>query len=238
MRNCFWQLLILFLLFPLLSIAQPTANYWFEGYIYGSVTDNASQRGKFVPVVLALASNPTKYLAISMTDGAGFFSFRGTPIDYKQQYIVTLLYGTKNESYKCLRYDTPPALIGAINSDVKTKIRSDFYTSTNLSLAKQKTGTSFASFLKKQPTLQLKAGIYYIKGKKGVPNIYVNGKRYFSTDFQERLSSLTTDQVESVRVLKLKSPNKFIPGAIDIKLKDGDWIPLNTEHNFVPLPKK
>ena len=157
MRNCFWQLLILFLLFPLLSIAQPTTNYWFEGYIYGSVTDNASQRGKFVPVVLALASNPTKYLAISMTDGAGFFSFRGTPIDYKQQYIVTLLYGTKNESYKCLRYDTPPAL---------------------------------------------------------------------------------TDQVESVRVLKLKSPNKFIPGAIDIKLKDGDWIPLNTEHNFVPLLKK
>lgn len=238
MRNCFWQLLIWILLFPLFGVAQPTTNYWFEGYVYGSATDNASQRGQFVPVVLAQANAPTKYLAISMTDGAGFFSFRGTPIDYKQQYIVTLLYGTKNESYKCLRYDTPPALIGAISSDVKTKIRSDFYTSTNLSLAKQKAGTSFASFLKKQPTLQLKAGVYYIKGKKGVPNIYVNGKRYYSNDFQNLVSELTTDQVESVRVLKLKSPNKFIPGAIEIKLKEGDWVSLNAEHNFVPLPKK
>ena len=68
--------------------------------------------------------------------------------------------------------------------------------------------------------------------------MYVNAKRYYSIDFQYLVSDLTTDQVESVRVLKLKSPNKFIPGAIEIKLKEGGWIPLNAEHNFVPLPKK
>lgn len=238
MQKWFLGLLSLLLLLPLFNVAQPTTNYWFEGYVYGTATDNASQRGQFVPVVLALANSPTKYLAISMTDGAGYFTFRGTAIDYKQQYVVTLLYGTKNETYKCIRYDAPPALIGAISSDVKTKIRTDFYTATSLPLSKQKAGISFAAFLKKQAALQLKAGVYYIKGRKGIPNIYVNGKRYSTGDFQTLLENLTTDQVETARIIKLKSVNKYIPGALDIKLKDGAWIPLNEGHNFVPLPKK
>lgn len=239
MLKCgFRGLLFLLLFFPLTLLAQPTTNYWFQGYVYGTSTTEVSQRGQFVPVVLALATSPSKYIAITMTDGAGFFSFRGTPIDYKKQYVVTLLYGSKNATYKCIRYDAPPALVGEISSDIQTKIRTDFYTATNLPLAKQKTSIALATFLKKQPTLQYKAGVYYMKGRKSTLNIYVNGKRYSQKEFQALQENLTTEQIESIRVIKLKVVNKFTAGALDIRLKEGDWVSLNTQHNFIPLPKK
>ena len=77
-----------------------------------------------------------------------------------------------------------------------------------------------------------------MKGKKGMLSIYVNGKRYTQAEFQTLLDNLLTDQVESARIIKLKVANKFISGALDIKLKEGEWVPLNSQHNFVPLPKK
>lgn len=229
---------LLGLVSPIFSLAQPTTSFWFEGYVYGTDTDQVSQRAQFVPVVLALANSPTKYLAVTMTDGAGFYSFRGTPIDYKQKYLVTLLYGTKNETYQCLSFDVTPSIIGAISSDIKTKIRKDFYTETSLAVSKQKQGTLFSTFLKKQASLQLKGNVYSLKGKKGMLSLFVNGKSYTPSNFQTLLQNLTTDQVESATIIKLKNANKYTPGAIAITLKDGAWVSLNTSHNFVPLPKK
>ena len=115
MCTTYIKILFLLLLFPITNMAQTSPDYWFQGYVYGASTELQSERAQFVPVVLAIANNPSKYIAMTMTDGAGFFSFRGTPIDYKQQYVVTLLYGTKNETYRCLRYDAPPAVLGAIS---------------------------------------------------------------------------------------------------------------------------
>lgn len=219
-------------------VGQPSTNYWYEGYVYGTSTEKVEQRGMFVPVVLSLASAPKQYLAVSMADGAGFFSFRGTAIDIHKQYLVTLLYGTKNESYKCLRFDTAPATSGAVSSDVKTRIRSDFYTVTKIPLTKQKASTTLATILSRQGSLQLKGGVYYFKGKKGVPSIFVNGKRYTPNELQQVANKITVEQIATLQLIRLKTVNKFLPGAIDIKLKEGDWVSLNENHNYVPLSKK
>ena len=232
-------LLFLLPLSPQALYAQPTAAYWFEGYVYGNATDKADQRAANLPVVLALASAPKNYLAITVTDGAGFFSFRGTPIEINKQYLITLLYGgARNESYKALRFDAAPSLKGAIASDIKTRVRSDFYTTTAIPLAKQKGTTLLKTVLAKNPSLQLKGGVYYIKGKKGLPAIFVNGKRYYDKEFLTLLEGLTVDKVASARILRFKVANKFVPGVLDIKLKQGEAVPLNASHNFVPLPKK
>ena len=230
---------LLGLLLPQTLYAQPSTTYWFEGYVYGNATDKAEQRAAYLPVVLALASAPKNYVAITVTDGAGFFSFRGTQIDINKQYILTLLYGgARNENYKCLRFDAAPSLKGAVASDIKTRVRSDFYTTTAIPLAKQKGTTALKTVLGKNPALQLKAGVYYLKGKKGLPAIFVNGKRYYDKEFLTLLEGLTVEQVASARILRFKVANKFVPGVLDIKLKQGESVPLNTSRKFVPLPKK
>ena len=232
-------LAILSFLTTLARAAEPSKSYWFEGYIYGTSTELAEQRARFVPVALSLKSAPKNYLAIAMTDGAGFFRLQGIPIDYQQKYLITLLYGTQNETYQATSFDRAPSKVGPIVSDIKTRVRSNFYTTINLPLNKQKATTTLESFLKKNPNIQVKSGISCLKGRQGFPSIFINGKLYYANEFAKFLQDVTLKDVAAVKIIRFKKPHKMLPGAIDIKLKEGDFVPLNPDKRaLIQLKKK
>ena len=247
MKNRQLYLSVALLIWGLLTLsashlcAQPNTNYWFEGYVYGKATDKIEERAAYVPVLLSLATKPKNYIGIVVTDGAGFFSFKGTPIDIHQQYLITLFYGggAKDEVYQCLRFDTNPSRRGAVYSDIKTSsIRKNLYTPIAIPLAKQKPETLLKTVLDKHPSLQIKKGVYFFKGKTGLPGVFINGIQYPIGVLSNKLQNITVDQVASARILRFKVANKFMPGVVDISLKEGESASPSVNRELGALRKK
>ncbi len=196
--------------------AQESTTYFFMGNIYGGDKQYA-----YLPVYLSYGENPEKIIAVSMSNGQGVISFFGVPIDEHKDYVFTIPFpkGSQQYIYRGLSQGEEFSFASG-NISIHMKIEDemlDYVTIEEKYVEKEDEERSIKDWLLSQfPTIELDDNTFVDKKTQKSLRLLLNGMPMPEEQIVPILNEGKMNMVKKVVLAKLKEPNDYIAGAIEI----------------------
>lgn len=210
-------------------IGQTSTQYYFLGYIYSRAEGQELSESKvypYLPVVLKMAEEPDKVLAVKVANGNGEVSFKGVPIDiYKDYHFEILGLGTSDLKYQMKGTKEPYKFA---SGNLTTHIRlpenmSSNFTIEELMIDKSEEDMLLTELLQKHAELSYEEGSFFSEEGDLPYKLLINGRADFNEKrFIPMLPQLSGGLVKSVKIIRYSDSNPYYEGAIDLHLIQGE----------------